>query len=239
MGHARNHRLRVLAEHSAKTSNEYGDMRKDVSVYELQLVELKNDKSILSNVKSEIERGKAKAVLIPKYMPYVDGIISADQKVNDDIVTTIMTWCFDAGMFDDGLKIANFALKHEMDMPDAFSRDTASVVAEEIANSALVKLKTNEAFDLATLLKAHELTEKSNMHDQIRAKLFCAIGRCYFNAEDWKNAISFMTLAIQHKDNIGCKEELRKAEKLLAKQIEEQPSQIEVDATEADSVASS
>ena len=48
-----------------------------------------------------------------------------------------------------------------------------------------------------------------------------------------------MTLAIQHKDNIGCKEELRKAEKLLAKQIEEQPSQIEVDATEADSVASS
>ena len=110
MGHARNHRLRVLAEQSAKSTNEYGDMRKDVSVYELQLVELKNDKSVLSNVKSEIERGQAKAFLIPKYLPYVEGIISADQKVNDDIVTTIMTWCFDAHLFNEGLKIAEFAL---------------------------------------------------------------------------------------------------------------------------------
>lgn len=222
MGHARNHRLRILAEKSAKTSNVYGDMRQDVSIYELQLVELKNDKSLLSNIKSEIERGQAKALLIPKYMPYVDGIISADQKVNDDIVTTIMTWCFDAYMFNEGLKIAEFALKHDLDMPDAFSRDTASVVAEEIANSALSKIKTNEPFDLSILLKANELTEHANMHDPIRAKLFCAIGRCYFNINAWELAIQYMTKAIERKDNIGCKEELRKAEKAFAKQLEEE-----------------
>lgn len=222
MGHARNHRLRVLAEQSAKSTNEYGDMRKDVSVYELQLVELKNDKSVLSNVKSEIERGQAKAFLIPKYLPYVEGIISADQKVNDDIVTTIMTWCFDAHLFNEGLKIAEFALKHDLDMPDAFSRDTASVVAEEISNTALNVMKQGQNFDLAVLLKAESLTQHANMHDQIRAKLFCAIGRCYYQAEDWKSAVNYMTKAIGRKDNIGCKEELRKAEKALSKQLEEQ-----------------
>ena len=222
MGHARNHRLRVLAEQSAKSTNEYGDMRKDVSVYELQLVELKNDKSVLSNVKSEIERGQAKAFLIPKYMPYVEGIIAADQKVNDDIVTTIMTWCFDAQMFIEGLKIAEFALKHDLDMPDAFSRDTASVVAEEISNTALNVMKQGQTFDLSVLLKAESLTEHANMHDQIRAKLFCAIGRCYYQIEDWKSAVTYMTKAIGRKDNIGCKEELRKAEKALSKQLEEQ-----------------
>ena len=58
-------------------------------------------------MKSEIERCQAKAFLIPKYLPYVEGIIVADQKVNDDIVTTIMTWCFDAHLFNEGLKLLN------------------------------------------------------------------------------------------------------------------------------------
>lgn len=220
MGHARNHRLRVLAEKSAK-ANEYGDMRSDVSVYQLQLVELKNDQSILSSIKSEIDRGKAKAELIPKYMPYVEGIIAADQKVNDEVVTRIMLWCFDAGLFEDGLKIAEFAIKHDLQMPDAFKRDTASVIAEEISNAALNKIKANELFDLNVLEKADALTLNVDMHDQIRAKLYSAIGRTYFALEQYAQAIEYMTKAITLKDNIGCKEELRKAEKALAKQIED------------------
>ena len=56
--------------------------------------------------------------------------------MRDDIVTTIMLWCFDASMFEEGLRIAEFALKYGLDMPDTFNRDTASIVAEEIGNAA-------------------------------------------------------------------------------------------------------
>ncbi|WP_151713563.1 phage terminase small subunit [Acinetobacter bereziniae] len=221
MGHARNHRQRVLAEQSAKT-NEFGETRQDVSIYQLQLVELKNDQSLLSNIKSDESRALAKAQLIPKYMPYVEGILAADRKVDDKIVTTIMLWCLDAGWFEQGLHIADFALKHGLDMPDSFSRDTPSIVAEEIANAALSKIKAGESFDLNVLKTAETLTESFDLHDPIRAKLFCAIGKTYMANEDYVPAIEYMKKAIAKKDNVGCKQDLERTEKLLAKQLEAQ-----------------
>lgn len=221
MNHARNHFLRVLAEKSAK-ADAFGATRQDASVYQLQLAELKNDKSLLSHIKSDESRAEAKAKLIPKYLPYVEGILAANQKVEDEIVTTIMLWCLDAGMFDLGLKIAVFALAHGLDMPDSFSRDTPSIVAEEIANTALSKLKAGDVFDLNILLQAEQLTESYDLHDPIRAKLYCAIGKIFLSVENYVPAIEYMKKAIAKKDNVGCKQDLDRAEKLLAKQLEEQ-----------------
>lgn len=221
MNHARNHFLRVLAEKSAK-ADAFGATRQDASVYQLQLAELKNDKSLLSHIKSDESRAEAKAKLIPKYLPYVEGILAANQKVEDEIVTTIMLWCLDAGMFDLGLKIAVFALAHGLDMPDSFSRDTPSIVAEEIANAALSKLKAGDVFDLNILLQAEQLTESYDLHDPIRAKLYCAIGKIFLSVENYAPAIEYMKKAIAKKDNVGCKQDLDRAEKLLAKQLEEQ-----------------
>jgi len=221
MSHARNHRLRVLAEKSAQ-DNQFGDTRPDASVYHLQLIELKNDKSVLSGVKSEQLKAEAKAKIIPKHMPYVEGVMAGDRKVDDEIVTTIMLWCFDAGMFEQGLKIAEFALKHELQMPDSFSRDTPSIVAEEIANAALTKIKAGESFDLDVMISALNMTEKYDMHDQIRAKLNCAIGKMYLTEQHYSPAIFYMKKAIELQSNVGCKQDLNQAERLLAKQLQEE-----------------
>lgn len=220
MGHARNHRLRVLAEKAAK-ADEFGGSRTDASIYQLQLLELKNDKSLLSNIKSDQSKALAKANLIPKYLAYVNGVIAANTKVEDEIVTTIMLWCLDAGWFEQGLEIAKFALDHGLDMPDSFSRDTPSIVAEEIANAALSKIKANETFDLNTLLCAEQMTEGFDLHDPIRAKLYCAIGKLFLAQNDFPPAIEYMKKAIAKKDNVGCKQDLERAEKLLTKQQEE------------------
>lgn len=224
MSHARKHRLRVLAEQSAK-ADQFGDNRLDASIYQLQLIELKNDKSILSGIKSEQLRAEAKAKIIPKHLPYVEGIISADQKVNDEVVTTIMLWCFDAGMFEQGLRIAKFALAHGLEMPDSFSRDTPSIVAEEIANAALSKIRAGESFDLNVMCEALNMTEAYDMHDQIRAKLNCAIGKSYMAEKDYSLAVLYMKKAIELQSNVGCKQDLAQAEKLLAKQTEEKQAE--------------
>ncbi|MFX6516441.1 phage terminase small subunit [Acinetobacter baumannii] len=226
---ARRHRLQTLAAiAAAKTENEFGDVREDASVYLLQLAELKNDQNLLRGIKSEIERAKYKAKLIPKNMPYVEGVLSVEERtphMRDDIVTTIMLWCFDASMFEEGLRIAEFALKYGLDMPDTFNRDTASIVAEEIGNAAKAAHTAGEVFDLSILEKANNITATFSMHDQIRAKLYVAIGRSFLQKELYEPAVEFLKLAIKHNENCGGKQELQKAERLLKKQLEENPPQ--------------
>ena len=224
---ARRHRLKTLAaKAAANVENEFGGVREDASVYMLQLAELKNDQSLLRNIKSDIERAEHKAKLIPKYMPYVDGVLSISDRIphmKDQIITTIMIWCFDAGMFEDGLRIAEYALKHGIDSPDSFSRDTASIIAEEIGNAAKAAHTAGNSFDLSILEKANTLTSAFSMHDQIRAKLYVALGRSYFQKELYSFAINFFQRAIRHNENCGCKQELQKAERLLKKQLEDTP----------------
>lgn len=226
---ARRHRLQALAAKAAAyAENEFGGVREDASVYMLQLAELKNDQNLLRNVKSEIERAQYKATLIPKYMPYVEGVLSIEERapdLKDDVVTTIMLWCFDADMFEDGLRIAEFALKYGLDMPDTFNRDTASIVAEEIGNAAKAAHTEGEVFDIAILEKANTLTSTFSMHDQIRAKLYVAMGRTYLQKELYALAVTFLKRAIKHNENCGGKQELQKAERLLKKQLEENPPQ--------------
>ncbi|EKU54423.1 phage small terminase subunit [Acinetobacter sp. WC-323] len=226
---ARRHRLRVLAAKSAaNTQDEFGGVRDDASVYMLQLAELKNDQNLLRNVKSEIERGEHKATLIPKYMPYVNGVLSVEDRVpnlQDHVVTTIMLWCFDAKQFEDGLRIAEYALKHELSMPDTFSRDTASIVAEEIGNAAKAAHAEGDVFELTVLKQAISITTGFSMHDQIRAKLYVAIGRVYLQKEIYTEAVYWLKLAIKHNENCGGKQDLQRAERLLKKQLEENPPQ--------------
>lgn len=222
---ARRHRLSVMAAISAAiTESEFGGVRPDASVYQLQLTELKNDHHVLRGIASEIERAKAKAYVIPKHMPYVDGVITSDAKLeSDDVVTTIMLWCLDVGNYIEGLRIAEYALKHNLKMPDAFSRSTPAIVAEEIGNAARIKFKAGEAFDLDVLLQANLLTTSFDIHDEIRAKLYLAIGRAYLQLENYGSAVEFLALAVKRNENCGGKTELQKAEKLLKKQLEENP----------------
>lgn len=226
---ARRHRLQALAaKQAAHAENEFGGVREDASVYMLQLAELKNDQSLLRNIKSEIERGEHKASLIPKYMPYVEGVLSVEDRtpdLQDQVVTTIMLWCFDAKQFEDGLRIAEYALKHGLSMPDSFSRDTASIVAEEIGNAAKSAYDAGEVFDLSILEKANNITATFGMHDQIRAKLFVAIGRSFLQKELAQPAVEFLKLALKHNDKCGGKQDLQRAERLLKKQLEENPPQ--------------
>ncbi|MFW2077490.1 phage terminase small subunit [Acinetobacter sp. ULE_I010] len=223
---AARHRLNALAaKEAAKADNEYGGVRPDASIYQLQLNELKNDHHILRSIQSENERALAKSEVIPKHMPYVDGVITSDAKLeSDDVVTTIMLWCFDIGSFKEGLRIADYALKHNLKMPDAFSRSTAAIVAEEIGNAARIQFKAGEIFDLQVLLKANTLTTSFDMHDEIRAKLYLAIGRAYMHLEKYASAVEFLALAVKRNENCGGKTELQKAEKLLKGQIEAHPA---------------
>ncbi|ATP85861.1 phage terminase small subunit [Acinetobacter baumannii] len=223
---ARRHRLKTLAAKEAAKADEFGGVRPDASVYQLQLTELKNDIHVLRSIQSQEKRAEAKKELIPKHMPYVDGVIKSGAKVEqDEVITTIMLWCFDCGLFDQGLSLAEYALQNALKMPDSFSRSTATVIVEEIGNAARVAHKAGEDFSLETLEKAFELTAEHDMPDEVRAKLYVGLGRSSFNQKSYRAAVSYFETALKLHENCGCKQELQKAEKLLTEQnVEDQES---------------
>ena len=220
----RRHRLQALAAKEAAQADEFGGVRPDASVYQLQLTELKNDIHVLRSIQSQEKRAEAKKELIPKHMPYVLGIVQSGAKVEqDEVITTIMVWCFDCGLFNQGLSLAEYALQNELKMPDSFSRSTASIVAEEIGNAAHKTYQDGQVFKLDVLEKANQLTVNHDMHDQIRAKLYLAIGRTFLQLDRGSEAVAFNKMAIGKNENCGGKTDLKKAEKLYKEQLQNSP----------------
>ena len=221
---ARRHRLQALAAKEAAKADEFGGVRPDASVYQLQLTELKNDIHVLRSIQSQEKRAEAKKELIPKHMPYVLGIVQSGAKVEqDEVITTIMLWCFDCGLFNQGLSLAEYALEQNLKMPDSFSRSTASIVAEEIGNAAHKAYQDGQVFKLDVLEKATQLTADYDMHDQIRAKLYLGIGRTFLQLEHGAEAVEFIKKAIAKNENCGGKTDLKKAEKLYKEQLKNSP----------------
>ena len=221
---ARRHRLQALAAKEAAKADEFGGVRPDASVYQLQLTELKNDIHVLRSIQSQEKRAEAKKELIPKHMPYVLGIVQSGAKVEqDEVITTIMLWCFDCGLFNQGLSLAEYALQNELKMPDSFSRSTASIVAEEIGNAAHKAYQDGQVFKLDVLEKATQLTADYDMHDQIRAKLYLGIGRTFLQLDRGSEAVAFLKMAIAKNENCGGKADLKKAEKLYKEQLKNSP----------------
>ncbi|MFN4105466.1 MAG: phage terminase small subunit [Acinetobacter johnsonii] len=221
---ARRHLLKAKAAIEAAKADEFGGVRPDASVYQLQLTELKNDIHVLRSIQSQEKRAEAKKELIPKHMPYVLGIVQSGAKVEqDEVITTIMLWCFDCGLFNQGLSLAEYALEQNLKMPDSFSRSTASIVAEEIGNAAHKAYQDGQVFKLDVLEKATQLTADYDMHDQIRAKLYLGIGRTFLQLDRGSEAVAFLKMAIAKNKNCGGKTDLKKAEKLYKEQLKNSP----------------
>jgi hypothetical protein len=196
------------------------------TAYEHQLNQLLQDRLRLKLVQSNQGKAELKRQLLPEYIPYVQGVLDAGQGAQDEVLTTIMVWRFDAGDFSGGLDIAQYVLQHKMVMPDRFARTLGCLVAEEVATAAFKAQKVGESFDLAILHRTAELTDAEDMPDQARAKLFLAMGRATLEGitderpgqpGQVQAGIDLLKKAIDLHDACGGKKDLERAERLLNK----------------------
>lgn len=198
--------------------------------YEVMLAKLQQDQFRLKQVQSTEGKAKLKAELLPEYVPYIEGVLSAGQGAQDDVLVTVMVWRFDASDFDGGLQIAEYVLRHQLVMPDRFNRTTGCLVAEEVATAALNAQKAGKPFPLVTLNRTAELTADQDMPDEARAKLVLAQGRAQlaqlnYDAETltqdeqaWLQfGIDLLKRAIELHTSCGGKKDLERAERLLKK----------------------
>ncbi len=204
------------------------------TTYELQLAQLHQDRLRLSNIQSTEGKVALKVQLLPAYVPYVDGVLAAGRGAQDEVLTTVMVWRIDIGDYAGALDIGEYVLKHGLKMPDRFERNTACMLAEEIAEEALKAHKAGSTFSLTDLNRAAQLTAQHDMPDQARSKLHLALGRGYawvaendpeVDQADWlMNAKRELSRAIELHDKCGAKKDLERVDRLLKKHAESKPA---------------
>ncbi len=203
------------------------------TAYEQQLLQLNQDRLRLKQVQSEQGKAELKRSLIPAYQPYIEGVLSAGNGAQDDVLTTLMVWNIDAGDYAAALNIGRYVLEHNLKMPDRFERTTGCLLAEEVANAALKQQKAGEPFDRFVLTLAADITAAHDMPDQARAKLHLALGKAYLadldevapNAEGLEEARANLARAIDLHSNCGGKKDLERVERLLKKHAESKPTE--------------
>jgi hypothetical protein len=142
------------------------------SEYQLLLAALGVDLIQLRNIQSIERKIEAKREMIGRYLPWIEGALTADHAAQDEIVSTMMVWAIDVGDWDLALRLAEHVLKHGIALPERYKRQPAVLVAEEFAEAGL---KPQPAIDLEWLLLAQQLTADADMPDQVRAKLAKAV----------------------------------------------------------------
>ncbi|WP_342357382.1 phage terminase small subunit [Ectopseudomonas khazarica] len=207
----------------------------DSSAYTMQMAQLHQHYQQLRGIQSTQAKEELKAKLLPDYAPYIDGVLASGQGAQDEVVTTVMLWRFDAADYEGGLQIAAYVLKHGLEMSDNFARKTPCLIAEVVAEAALKAARAGNVFDVGIIAEADRLTAAHDMPDEVRAKVKLAIGLLAANMVDEKEAKPsdlqclevaqhFIPRAIELHERCGGKKALERVERLLKKHAEQKPS---------------
>ncbi|SLK09674.1 phage terminase small subunit [Novosphingobium mathurense] len=190
---------------------------------------LTHDLRRLKEIKSIDLKIAAKREMLPHYRDWLVGLHKADAGVGSgiaaEVLPTCMVWMIDVGEYSDAIDLAEFMMRHRVEMPARYQRDTATVILEEIAEAALKAQAAGEEFPLCILDGVDHLTYGEDMHDQARAKLLKAIGveqlrraeesEAETSAPRLNAALDALREAQRLHDRIGVRDRIRRAEKLL------------------------
>jgi len=221
---ARRHFQRVSAA-EASASAEVGEPI-NANAYELQLARLYEDKRRLKDVQSIERKIEIKRQILADYAPWIDGVLEAGRGGQDAVLMTVMVWRIDAGDYLGALQIAEYALRFGLVLPEQYKRDTATIVAEEISDAALLAISTGAAFDLTVLQITEQLTRTHDMPDEVRAKVHKALGLSFAavmkegtpidlaraNAEE---ALEHLRRAFNLFDRVGVKKDIERLERFI------------------------
>ncbi len=216
---ARRHRERTLAALQGAANPQFDQVR--ANAYELQLMQLAEHRRTLKGIQSIERKIDVKRTMLPVYTPWIDGLLAADRGGQDDVLVTIMLWTLDTGDLEGALPMASYVIRHGLATPDRYERTAATLIAEEVADTA-IKLQEADAGPTCGLLMAYlHLLADCDIFDQVRAKLHKAVGRgCYADGLK-QQAAEHYRRALELHDKVGIKKELEVLEREIRKGAEQ------------------
>ncbi len=184
--------------------------------YRMLQLKLREDKQALKSKQSIQAKIELKRELVGHYDEWINASLNAGTGDQDNLLTTLMLWHIDIGGFERALDIAEYAMKHKITMPDAHQRTLATVVAEEIAETAKKLATSDEITDeqVAQVLRASTITAHADMPDQVYAKLARQVGELT-EASTPEFALEQYQIALKFDENSGVKGSIKRLEKQL------------------------
>lgn len=216
---ARRHRERALAALQGAANPQFDQMR--ANAYELQLMQLAEHRRTLKSIQSIERKIDAKRTMLPVYKPWIDGVLAADRGGQDDVLVTVMLWTLDTGDLEGALPMASYVLRHGLSTPDRYERTAATMIAEEVADTAIKQQEAGAGPSTSLLGQYMARLHGSDIFDQVRAKLHKAVGRACLADGLKQQAAEHYRRAIELHDKVGIKKELEVLERELKK--EQQP----------------
>lgn len=216
---ARKHFEQVSAAKAAGTATP-GEQQQGEQ-YELHARALYEARRTLKAIRSIEAKIEKKRELLPEFMPYINGVLAEGKGAKDDVLMTLMVWCIDVGDYETAMQIGAYAVKHSLDTPDQYERDTVSILAEEIADGVKASLEKEDAKadDLANVMaRCIAIVGDADMHDEIKAKVHKSYGYALRAAEDNEGALAQLKRALELNDKIGVKQDIQRLESAIKKQ---------------------
>ncbi|WP_169045814.1 phage terminase small subunit [Aeromonas salmonicida] len=216
---ARRHRERALAALQGAANPQFDQQR--ANAYELQLMQLAEHRRTLKGIQSIERKIEAKRPMLAVYKPWIHGLLAADRGGQDDVLVTVMLWHLDTGDLEGAFPMADYVIRHGLSTPDRYERTAATMIAEEVADTAIKQQEAGTGPSLSLLGQYMARLHGCDIFDQVRAKLHKAVGRAAL-AEGLKpQAAEHYRRAIELHDKVGIKKELEVLERELKK--EQQP----------------
>lgn len=219
---AQRHIIRRRAEAQARRTDEARPITG--TAQEHMLAQMGEHKRSLHDIQSVERKIEFKREILPDYEAYIDGVLAADTGEQDPVLATIMVWRLDVGDFAGGITMADYVLKHGLDMPDQYSRTAPTLIAEEVAEGFLKPQVGEEPAlrpTLEQLLHIADKTEQADMHDQVRAKLEKAIGYALRDAEQPESALAHLERALQLNARVGVKKDIEVLKREIKKGVQD------------------
>ncbi|MGE6118821.1 phage terminase small subunit, partial [Aeromonas salmonicida] len=183
--------------------------------------QLAEHRRTLKGIQSIERKIEAKRPMLAVYKPWIDGLLAADRGGQDDVLVTVMLWHLDTGDLEGAFPMADYVIRHGLSTPDRYERTAATMIAEEVADTAIKQQEAGNGPSCGLLYAYLGLLEPCDIFDQVRAKLHKAVGRAAL-AEGLKpQAAEHYRRAIELHDKVGIKKELEVLERELKK--EQQP----------------
>lgn len=188
----------------------------DFTEYEKMCRILARHRKDLKNIQSTERKATFKKQILPDYLPWITGALSAGTGKQDNVLMTWCVWAIDCGEYHLALQIADYAVFHDLRLPEPFTRTLGTLLAEEFADQAKAAQAANQPFEVDYLEQVQRITDECDMPDESRARLLRELGLLLVEKNPEK-ALQYLERALGLDQKVGVKGDIKKLRKKLSK----------------------
>ena len=164
--------------------------------------------------------------LLPKYEEYVQQYRDSGLSFPNSVLMHVLVWLFDTAQFEKGLDLADFAMGQNQVMPERFSRDIPTFVADEVIDWAEAEFKARRSPEPYVSNLLQRVDGEWELFERIPARYHKQLGLMAMDQGEWQKAVNHFERATALYDKIGvdtridtCLKELKKAAVAAAAQL--------------------